>query len=64
MERDVRPRRRFDYDSDGRRDDLFLYETGIGQWTIYSFHRNVGTFQTRDVLLDGYDFIVAGPFLN
>ena len=54
----------FDYDSDGRRDDLFLYDTATGRWTIYSFHRNVGTFRTREVWLGGYDIIIAGSFLN
>ena len=29
-----------DYDTDGRVDDLFIYDAGNGKWAVWSFHRN------------------------
>ena len=53
-----------DYDTDGRVDDLFIYDTGTGQWAIYSFHRYIPTQITQGTWGRGYDVITVGSFMD
>jgi hypothetical protein len=53
-----------DYDSDGRLDDIFLYDIATGRWSIFSFHRNAATLRLSQDWLHGYDVISVGAFMD
>jgi hypothetical protein len=53
-----------DYDTDGRVDDLFIYDKDNGQWAIYSFHRNVPSRRTGGTWGRGYDVVSVGAFMD
>jgi hypothetical protein len=53
-----------DYDTDGRVDDLFLYDANNGKWAVWSFHRTVPSTRLSGTWLGGYDVISVGSFMD
>jgi hypothetical protein len=53
-----------DYDTDGRLDDMFLYDANNGSWTVWSFHRTVPSTRLSGTWAPGYDVIAVGSLMD
>jgi hypothetical protein len=51
-----------DWDTDGRTDDMYIYDADGGGWTILSWHRYVPSYAVISSYVPGLDTFLSGTF--
>ena len=51
-----------DWDTDGRLDDMFIYDNGNGGWVMMSFHRYQHSYEIVSSYVSGLDIFLSGSF--